>query len=139
MRVGGPSDRPSSIATSIVSPGIFEIMIEFDVSRSVAILLVSLYVVAQGFGPVIGGPLSETVGRHPVYLFSLPLGALFTLGTGFTHNFAGLCILRFLTGMCWGPVLAVAPATIQETWPAETRGPSSALFILTAFLGPGLG
>ncbi|KAI9148333.1 hypothetical protein HJFPF1_12161 [Paramyrothecium foliicola] len=129
----------SSIATSIISPSIFQIMQEFDVSRSAAILLVSLYVIAMGFGPVIGGPVSETIGRHPVYLASLPLGGLFTLGTGFTHTFAGLCVLRFLAGMCWGPVLAVAPATIHETWPPETRGPASALFILTAFLGPGLG
>jgi MFS family permease len=129
----------TSIATSILSPSIFEIMAEFDVSRTLAILTVSLYVLALGFGPVIGGPLSETIGRHPVYMASLPLGGLFTLGTGFTNSFAAVCVLRFLAGMCWGPILAVAPATIQETFPLETRGPPSALFILTPFLGPGLG
>lgn len=117
----------------------FQIQQEFDVSRTVAILTISLYVLALGFGPVIGGPVSETVGRHPVYMTTLPLGGLFTLGCGFTHSFAALCVLRFLAGMCWGPVLAVAPATINETYPPETRGPASALFILTPFLGPGIG
>lgn len=129
----------SSVATSIISPSIFEIMDEFEVSRTVAILTISLYVLALGFGPVIGGPLSETIGRHPVYLVSTALGGLFTLGAGFTHSFAGLCVLRFLSGMSWGPLLAVGAGTVIETYPVQTRGPPMALFILTPFLGPGLG
>lgn len=114
-------------------------MEEFEVSRTAAILTISLYVLALGFGPVIGGPASETIGRYPVYMASLLLGGLFTLGTGFTHNFAGLCILRFLAGMSWGPPLAVAAGTLNETYTPETRGPASALFVLIPFLGPGLG
>ena len=114
-------------------------MEEFNVSSTVALLPVALYVFALGFGPVIGGPLSETVGRLPIYIFTMPLGSLFTLGAGFTHNFGVLCFCRFMAGFCWSPVLAVPSASISETFPPKTRGAASAVFILMPFLGPGLG
>ncbi|SCN64008.1 related to mfs-multidrug-resistance transporter [Fusarium fujikuroi] len=105
----------------------------------IALLPLTLYVLALGFGPVIGGPLSETIGRYPIYAASIPLGALFTMGAGFVHNIGGLSFLRFMAGLCWAPVLAVAPGTLSETFTPKNRGPVSAVFILMPFLGPGLG
>lgn len=112
---------------------------EFGVTGTVALLPLTLYVLALGFGPVIGGPLSETVGRYPIYLWTIPLGSLFTLGAGFTHSFAALCVLRFFAGLSWGPILAVAAGSLVDTFGPEARGPPSALYVTTAFLGPGLG
>ncbi|KAF5637283.1 polyamine transporter 4 [Fusarium tjaetaba] len=129
----------ASIGTSIMSPARKELMIEFNVSSTVALLPLTLYVLALGFGPVIGGPLSETIGRYPIYAASVPLGALFTMGAGFVHNIGGLGFLRFMAGLCWAPVLAVAPGTLSETFTPKNRGPVSAVFILMPFLGPGLG
>lgn len=114
-------------------------MQEFNVTGTVALLPLTLYVLALGFGPVVGGPLSETFGRWPVYIGSMPLGALFTLGAGFTHSFAGLCVLRFLAGFCWAPVLATAAGSLADLFSYSTRGPPSAIVILMPFLGPGLG
>lgn len=114
-------------------------MDEFNVGSTVALLPVALYVFALGFGPIVGGPLSETVGRLPIYLLGTPLGALFTIGAGFTHNLGVLCFCRFMAGFCWAPTLAVPAASISETFTAQYRGPPSATFILMPFLGPGLG
>lgn len=98
----------------------------------------SLYVFALAFGPVIGGPLSETLGRLPVYQWTSVLGALFTLGAGFTHNFGALCFLRFAAGFAWGPALANGTGSIVETFLPKTRGLVLAIYILMPFLGPGL-
>ncbi len=113
-------------------------MEEFGVTSTQAILPLSLYVFALAFGPVIGGPLSETIGRYPLYACGLPLGGLFTLGAGFTHSFAGLCILRFLAGTCFAPSLSVSSGLLNEIYLPEHRGIPSTLFVLTPFLGPGL-
>ncbi|PGH23530.1 hypothetical protein AJ80_02484 [Polytolypa hystricis UAMH7299] len=129
----------ASMATSITSPANAALMDEFNVSRIVAILPLTSYVLAMGFGPIIGGPLSETVGRYPVYVLTIPLGALFGLGAGFTHNFGALCFLRFLSGLCWGPVLAISSGSISDTFAPQVRGPVSAVTVLVPFLGPGLG
>ena len=131
--------KTRSAATSILSPAREQIMEEFHVGSTVALLPVVLYVFALGFGPIIGGPLSETVGRLPVFLIMMPVGALFTLGAGFCHNLGALCFTRFMAGFFWGPLLAVPSATLVETFPPKSRGPPTATFILMPFLGPGLG
>lgn len=112
-------------------------MEEFGVTRVVALLPLSLYCFALGFGPVVGGPLSETMGRRPVYIGTSVLGALFTLGAGFTHNFGALCFLRFMAGFCWAPALAMGSGSIVETFAPKMRGPMIAIYVLIPFLGPG--
>jgi MFS family permease len=129
----------SSIGTSIVSPAHADLMAEFGVTSTQAIVPLSTYVFALGLGPVVGGPLSETIGRWPVYVATAPLGILFTLGAGLTHSFAALCVLRFLAGFCFSPSLAIAGGTINEVFRPVNRGIPAAIFILMPFLGPGLG
>jgi MFS family permease len=111
---------------------------EFGVTTTQSILPLSIYVFALALGPVVGGPLSETVGRLPVYLGGLIGGTLFTMGAALTHSFAGLNILRFLAGFCFAPSLAIATATINETFKPAQRGIPSTFFILMPFLGPGV-
>lgn len=36
---------------------------------------------AKAFGPMIGAPISETLGRKAVYLYTLPIYLLFVMGT----------------------------------------------------------
>lgn len=104
-----------------------------------SLLPLSLYVFALAFGPVVGGPLSEVVGRMPIYSIGYPLGALFTLGCGLSHSFSALCVLRFMAGICWAPTLTVAAGSVSETFELRVRGPVIALFVLMPFLGPGFG
>jgi MFS family permease len=124
---------------SILTPAHSVFMEEFGVGSTVAILPLSLYVFALALGPVVGGPLSETVGRYPVYIGCMVLGTLFTLGVGFAPTFSGLCVLRFLSGFCYAPTLSIAAGTLNETFRPVQRALPSAIFILTPFLGPGLG
>jgi MFS family permease len=126
------------MGTSILTFAVPDFVEEFGVTTTQAILPLSLYVFALGLGPVIGGPLSETIGRYWVYMIGNPLGALFTLGAGFTNSFAALCVLRFLAGMCFAPSLAIASGTLNETFKPAQRGLPSTIFILTPFLGPGI-
>ncbi|KAF7718113.1 Uncharacterized protein PECH_002451 [Penicillium ucsense] len=129
----------TSAATSVVTPAQSAIQKAFNVSFTQSLLPLSLYTFALGSGPVIGGPVSETVGRMPVYYVAFPLGALFTLGAGLTSNFAALCFLRTAAGFCWAPMLTVAAGSIAETFSAKARGGMMALYILMPFLGPGFG
>jgi MFS family permease len=128
----------ASLGTSIMSSAPAQLKAEFGVTTTQSILPLSIYVFALGLGPVVGGPLSETVGRLPVFVGGLVGGTLFTLGAGLTHSFAGLNILRFLAGFCFAPSLAIATGTINEMYKPAKRGLPSTLFVLTPFLGPGV-
>ncbi|CZR65184.1 related to TPO4-Proposed vacuolar polyamine transporter [Phialocephala subalpina] len=129
----------ASIGTSIISSSRSQLMEHFNVGSTVAIMPLSLYVLALACGPVLGGPASETLGRMPVYLVAIPLGALFTVGAGLSQNFASLCILRFLAGFSFSPALAIGPATVADIFTKEQRGIPSIIFVTTPMLGPGLG
>ncbi|KAL8419514.1 hypothetical protein RB594_002649 [Gaeumannomyces avenae] len=128
----------ATLGTSIITPGRSQLVQEYGVSSTVAILPLSLYVLALALGPIVGGPLSETVGRYPVYMASTPLGVVFTVGAGLCPTFAGVCALRFLAGFCVAPSLAIVAGVLSETFRPAERGLPSTVFLLTTFMGPGI-
>ncbi|KAI0204881.1 MFS general substrate transporter [Astrocystis sublimbata] len=128
-----------SLGTSIISPAHQQLIDEFGVSSTVAFLPLTTYVLALGLGPVLGGPLSETVGRKAVYIGAATAGGLFTIGAALTKSFAGLCVLRFFAGFAYGPTLAIGSGFLAETYTPAERGLPSLTYILSPFLGPGFG
>lgn len=128
-----------TFGSSVYTPGIEDVQKQFGVSTTVAILGLSLYVLGLAFGPVLAAPISETRGRRVVYIVSLPLAALFTLGAGFSNNFASLAICRFFIGFFGSPVLAVGGGTNVDLWAPIHRAVAASMFLLAPFLGPALG
>ncbi len=132
----------TSIGTSIMSPAHADLMLAFGATSTEAILPLSCYVIALGVGPiVIGGPLSELIGRLPILLAGTPVGMLFIIGAARapTSSLAGLCILRFLAGFALSPSLAIVSGVLTETFRPVERGLPVATFIMMPFLGPGMG
>ena len=116
-----------------------EVAIEFDVSLTVALLGVSLYVLGLAFGSVLAVPISETLGRLAVYRLSIPLTAACTLGAGFSQNMASLAICRFFAGFFGSPCLVIGAGSIADLWPHVTRATAISLHLLATFLGLALG
>ncbi|MCJ1299993.1 hypothetical protein MMC08_002787 [Hypocenomyce scalaris] len=128
-----------SFGSSVYTPGYPEIARQFHVSTTTALLGLSLYVLGLAFGPVLAAPLSETFGRRIIYLSTLPVSALFTLGAGFSKNFAALLVCRLFAGFFGSPSLALGAGTNVDIWPPVHRALSTSLFVLAPFLGPALG
>jgi len=128
-----------TLGSSIYTPAFPTIMKDFRVSPTVALLPLSIYVLALGFGPLLAAPISESAGRRVVYAISAPLGTLFTIGAGFSQNIWTLCILRFFAGLTFSPALAIGAGTIADVNKPENRAAPSTLYILSPFLGPSLG
>lgn len=129
----------STIGSSIYAPAFPAIQQAWGVSTTVALLPLTTYVLALAFGPIIAAPMSETYGRHIVYLLSVPIAILFTIGTGFSQNIWTLCILRFFSGMAFSPALAIGAGTIADMTKNEHRTIPSTFYVLSPFLGPALG
>ncbi|CAG8935270.1 unnamed protein product [Penicillium salamii] len=129
----------ATLGASIVSPCHERFMHEFQIGSTAALLPLCLYTFSLGMGPVLGGPLSENLGRYPIYIGTLVVGSLFTLGAGFTRSFGGLCVLRFLAGFTFAPILAVSPGTIKEMFMPQKGALPTAILILCPFIGTGAG
>lgn len=90
------------------------VMAEFHVSRSVAILPISLYVVGYIFGPLIAAPLSELYGRRNIYWTTIPLLLIFTAVAGSAKSIEQLIIGRFLAGMGGSAALAIGAGMLTR-------------------------
>jgi DHA1 family multidrug resistance protein-like MFS transporter len=129
----------STLATSIYAPGHDDVAREFNVSLTYALLPLSCYALGMGFGPMIASPMSETLGRKAVYLTTVPLFAIFILGSGFSQNIHSLCACRFFAGLFGAPGVSIASATIADIIPADKRGMPLAIYYSIPFLGSLLG
>jgi DHA1 family multidrug resistance protein-like MFS transporter len=101
-----------------------QIMEVFNVGQAKASLGLSLYVIGYGVGPLIFSPLSEIpiFGRNVPYMISFGLFVILCVPMALVDNYAGLLVLRFLTGFMGSPCLATGAATMQDIVSPEKYG-----------------
>ncbi|TVY41892.1 Polyamine transporter [Lachnellula subtilissima] len=128
-----------SLGTSLYPPSVNSIAHHFHTSNEVSLIGFTTFVLGLGFGPVLGSPASETLGRRPVYLITIPLFGLFTLGVGFAQNVQTVIICRFFAGLFGGPALAVGAGTNADLYPPDKRVFTTSLFTLGPFFATGVG
>ncbi|KAF2658041.1 cycloheximide resistance protein [Lophiostoma macrostomum CBS 122681] len=128
-------------ASAIITPaeGVFQEM--WGVSGQVSALVLSMYVLGYGLGPLIFSPLSEMpmVGRNVPYMGSFAIFIIMTaVGSG-VSNFAGLVVIRFLQGFFGGPVLATGAASASDIFPFNKVPYALSFWAFFAYGGPALG
>ncbi|KAF1980979.1 putative bicyclomycin resistance protein [Aulographum hederae CBS 113979] len=129
----------ASLGSSIYAPAVPDVMKDFHVSPTVALLGLSMYVLGLCWGPIVAGPISEKYGRLPTYRYIFPIGMLFTVGAGFSPILAGVLICRFFAGFFSAGPLCVVSGTGADLFAEEKRGVSTGVWICCPFLGPAIG
>jgi MFS family permease len=128
-----------TFGTSISEPGMPGMMVEFHISRTAAILNITLYTVGLGIGPLMFAPLSEVYGRRWIYAIAYTCLLAFTAGAASSPNFTTLLVCRFLAGLSGSVGIAIGAGTIADIWPAgRERAIASLFFVLCPFLAPTL-
>lgn len=128
----------AAYGSSSLAGGLFTISTKYGVSTEVSTLLVSLMVLGFSFGPLIWAPLSETMGRRPVYFVSFFLYTLFHVPVALSPTIGGVLVCRFLLGVFLSATLTIVGASLADMH-AETRGLAIALFAFCPYSGPVLG
>lgn len=125
--------------SSFVTGGLGLIQEKYSVSLEVAILTCSIMVLGFAVGPLLWAPLSEIIGRRPVYIISLTLYVTFNIPCALSPNIGGLLVCRFLCGIFSSSGLSLAGGTIADIWNIENRGMAIAYFAAAPYCGPVLG
>ncbi|KIP06011.1 hypothetical protein PHLGIDRAFT_107513 [Phlebiopsis gigantea 11061_1 CR5-6] len=128
-----------SFCSSSYSGGLGPMSAELHISREVAILGVSLYVLGFGLGPLLFAPMSEVRTDRPVFLITYSIYALFHLGGALGHNAATILSTRLLAGTFGSSPLTNASGVIADMWVARDRGVVSAIYATAPFMGPVIG
>ncbi|KDQ51848.1 hypothetical protein JAAARDRAFT_163244 [Jaapia argillacea MUCL 33604] len=115
------------------------VVAEFQSSQEVGYLITTMFLLGYVVGPSVFGPLSELIGRRPVFLIALSSYTLFHLGQALAPDMRTMLVSRFFGGF-----FAVAPLTncggvIADIWDPVGRGAATSLFTASVFLGPVMG
>ena len=129
------------IGSSIYTAGTTDVMKQFQVSETIAILGLTLFVIGYALGPTIFAPASEIpyFGRGPIYIGTLAVFVLLQLGVIYAKNIHMLLAFRFLTGFVGSPVLATGGASISDMYAPRKRAYGIAIWGMSAVFGPALG
>ncbi|KAL8292498.1 hypothetical protein RQP46_001110 [Phenoliferia psychrophenolica] len=85
-------------------PSIPAIVKDLNTSATVINISIAIFILVIGVTPLIWAPYSGVYGRRPIYLISLPIYTLGSLGVALSPTLTGL----FYSGILVGP--AIAPA-----------------------------
>jgi MFS family permease len=125
------------MGTTVVAPGIEDVVIEFHVSSStVASLAVTIYLLGLALGPMFFSSLSEVYGRQPMYHAANLVFIAFMVGSTLSKSIAQFMVFRFFAGCAGGLPLAMGGGTIADLTPPAKRGLPTALFSLGPLAGP---
>lgn len=130
----------NSTFTSSCPSGIVPMMINyFQFSEEVATLTISLWVAGYCLGPLIWGPLSERLGRKPVFVVSVFMYTIWNMGCALAKNTASILVFRFLGGVFGAAPLTNSGGIIADVWDAKARGIALSFFSIAPFAGPAIG
>lgn len=113
--------------------------VTFGVADIVIYLSITLFVLGFGVGPLMFAPLSELIGRKPVYCISIFFYFIFTLPSCLAPNIATMLAGRMIAGIASSAPMTNVGGSIADVWAVEERGIPMAIFSMTLFMGPCLG
>ncbi|KAF1977928.1 MFS general substrate transporter [Bimuria novae-zelandiae CBS 107.79] len=127
-----PIDLSVSWGASGFSPAVSDFVSDMHVSRQVATLGLSMYVLGLAFGPMSLAPLSEYLGRRPVYVVSYAVFLGLLLGTTFVESLGGFLVLRLFSGYFSSVTISNFGGTIADLFHHQDTGPAMSWFLWAA-------
>lgn len=128
----------AAYGSSCLAGGLFTIEDKFKVSPVVSTLSVSFVVFGFAVGPLLWAPLSEQIGRRPVYIISFGLYVIFNIPCALAKNIETVLICRLLCGVFSASALTNVGASLVDLHD-ETRSLAIAFFSFAPYSGPVLG
>ncbi|WFD31348.1 hypothetical protein MSPP1_002383 [Malassezia sp. CBS 17886] len=124
--------------TGMYSPGVSAMRKDLPVSFEVAQLGTSLYMFGLAGGSLLWGPLSQTLGRRPVFLLSYAGVTLFNLGVCLADDVTGILVCRAFAGIMSASTFCNIAGSIVDMTTERDRIPYNSMFRFTTFAGPPL-
>jgi multidrug resistance protein len=116
----------------------------FHTSSEAINITITIYIVFQALSPAIFGPLSDTLGRRPVYLLTLSIYCAGNIGLALNKSsYAALLALRALQSLGASAAYSVSFGVVADVCVPSERGrmlgPVSMALNLGACVGPVVG
>ncbi|CAN8104992.1 unnamed protein product [Discula destructiva] len=128
-----------TLTSSAYSGSAGPLLIEFNTSKELISLGVSLFVLGFAVGPACWAPLSELYGRRVLFLISHGFVVAFVAASAGANSMATLLVFRFLSGTFGASPMTNSGGVIADLFPPAQRGVALSIFAAAPFMGPVLG
>ncbi|KAK7679623.1 hypothetical protein QCA50_017334 [Cerrena zonata] len=128
---------PLFVSGSFV-PAIPQIAHDMNTTGAVISLAVSISVLTNSIGTLFWATYSGFYGRRPIYMCSLALFCLGSLGVASSHSVPELLAFRVLQAFGTSSGLSVGMGVIGDIYKLEERGTASGIFFGAVLLGPAI-
>jgi MFS family permease len=135
----GVSALVAGLASAIDSTAVPQASAAFGVSEVTESLATGLFLVGFGCSGPFAGPMSETVGRNPVYIGTLSLFMVFIMASGLSPNIGAQLVFRFIAGFFASTSFTTAGGSLSDIWSPLERIYTFPIFAVAGFIGPVLG
>jgi multidrug resistance protein len=125
-----------SLFSTLYTSGIPGLEEEFHISKIIGLLGVFTYLLGMAFGTIISAPLSEVVGRRPVYLASMAIFLLLILPSALAHNIEVILIARFFGGLFGSAIMGNSPASVNDIVSDKHRAMAFGIWSIGPANGP---
>ena len=127
----------SSLTATIYFPLIDLLSNQYNVSTQLVNLTITFYVIFQAISPAFWAPVSDTLGRRPVFLTTFSIYTCASIGLALNKsNYAALLLLRGLQSIGGSAVMSLAYAVVADLSPHSERGKILGPMLASTNLGP---
>lgn len=136
----GFTSLASPLTATIYLPIIPLLSAHFHTSVQAINFTISLYIIFQALSPAVFATLSDSIGRRPIFLITLTIYFLASLGLALNReSYAALLVLRALQSLGASAILAVGYGVIADVCVPAERGKMQGFFLAAGNLGPCIG
>jgi MFS family permease len=128
--LGWVFDGYETYALILTMPSAFRQLLRADQYPAIPFyigLTIAFTLLAWGIGGIIGGILSDYVGRKRTLLYAILAYSITTGFTGLAWNWGSFIVLRFVVGLAIGSEWGTGAAMMAEMWPGKHRGKGAGL------------
>ncbi|KAL6450057.1 CYHR Cycloheximide resistance protein [Candida maltosa Xu316] len=129
------------MASAIYTPGVDQIMDQFNINSTVATLPLTMFVIGYGIGPLFWSPLSENslIGRTPLYILTVFIFFILQIPTALSNHISGLSVLRLISGFFAAPGLSTGAASYGDFVAIHYYSIAIGIWSIFAVAGPSIG
>lgn len=127
------------IGSTIYYPAMKIIEKDLNTTGYLVNLSVSAFMLTMAIMPLAWGVFSDVYGRRKIYLVSLFISFVASVGCAFSKSIAPLLIFRGIQGIGCSSVNSVGAGTISDVFLQKERGRAMGIYLLGALVGPAVG
>jgi len=121
--------------TAVISGVVPFITTKFSLTEGLVGYAVGSAIVGCIIGSILAGPISDSLGRKKVLIFTAVLFAVSSIGVALAANLTEFVLFRVVGGIGIGAASMLSPLYISEVAPAKMRGKLVSVYQLAIVIG----